>query len=152
LKNFSASITCQARSQAYLVREYSLAPLESDILTVVFSPSDKHAGAFAFINGIEVIRMPDLFDAATVVGSPEEFDVMNLTTETMYRLNVGGQTISPANDSGLSRAWYDDLPYIPYAALGVTTSASPEVKIEYQGIDKSLIIYFFFYKKADKKQ
>lgn len=140
LNNFSASINCQALSQAYLVREYSLAPSESETLTVVFKPSDKHTGAFAFVNGIEVIRMPDLFDAAALVGSPEEFDLNSLTTETMYRLNVGGQYISPANDSGLFRAWYDDSPYLAYAALGVTTSASPKTKIEYRGIVKSSFI------------
>ncbi|KAE8010004.1 hypothetical protein FH972_006402 [Carpinus fangiana] len=133
LKNFSASITCQALSQAYIVREYSLAPLESETLTVVFKPSNNHPGAFAFVNGIEVIPMPELFDAATVVGSPTELDVKSLTTETMYRLNVGGQYISPANDSGLTRAWYDDLPYLLGAATGVTNSASPKLQIQYQG-------------------
>lgn len=133
LKNFSASITCQALSQAYIVREYSLAPLESETLTVVFKPSNNHPGAFAFVNGIEVIPMPELFDAATMVGSPTEVDVKSLTTETMYRLNVGGQYISPANDSGLTRAWYDDLPYIIGAATGITNHATPKLQIQYQG-------------------
>lgn len=35
LSNFSASITCQALSQAYIDREYSLAPFNSDTLTVM---------------------------------------------------------------------------------------------------------------------
>ncbi|KAG6700635.1 hypothetical protein I3842_08G121900 [Carya illinoinensis] len=132
LKNFSASITCEALSQAYLVREYSLAPLNSETLTVVFKPSDKHAGAFAFVNGIEVIPMPDLFDSAIMVGSSDQLDIKSLTSQTMYRLNVGGHYIPPTNDSALTRAWYDDLPYVTGASLGTTHYASKNVKIQYQ--------------------
>ncbi|KAF5454715.1 hypothetical protein F2P56_024361 [Juglans regia] len=134
LTNFSASITCQALSQAYLIREYSLAPLNSETLAVTFKPSDKHAGAFAFVNGIEVIPMPDLFDSATMVGSSDQLDVKSLNTQTMYRLNVGGQYIPPTNDSSLTRTWYDDLPYITGASLGITNHVSKNVKIQYQDL------------------
>ncbi|KAK8928554.1 Receptor-like protein kinase FERONIA [Platanthera zijinensis] len=51
--------------------------------------------------------------------------------QTMYRLNVGGQAISPSTDSGLFRSWADDSPYIYGAAFGVTYSADPNVTIQY---------------------
>ncbi|KAE9619031.1 hypothetical protein Lal_00047626 [Lupinus albus] len=133
LSNFSASITCQALSQAYLDREYSLAPLNSDTLTLVFKPSDKYNRAFAFVNGIQLIQMPELFDSASLVGyADQSVDAKSLHLQTMFRLNVGGQYISPNQDSGLSRMWYDDTPYIYGAATGVTNQVAKDVKIDYQ--------------------
>ncbi|XP_061340393.1 receptor-like protein kinase ANXUR1 [Gastrolobium bilobum] len=133
LSNFSASITCEALSQAYIDREYSLAPLNSDSLTLTFKPSDKYNGAFAFVNGIQLIQMPELFDSAALVGYTEQtVDVKSLNLQTMFRLNVGGQYISPTQDSGLTRMWYDDTPYLYGAATGVTNQATKDVKINYQ--------------------
>ena len=40
------------------------------------------------------------------------------------------------NDSGLTRTWYDDTPYIFGSQLGTTNGASPNVKIQYQGVPK----------------
>ncbi|KAL2325377.1 hypothetical protein Fmac_024435 [Flemingia macrophylla] len=133
LSNFSASITCQALSQAYIDREYSLAPLNTDTLTLSFKPSDKHPNAFAFVNGIELTPMPDLFDSAPLVGySDQTFDTKSLHLQTMFRLNVGGQFISPLQDSGLSRTWYDDTPYLFGSGVGVTNQAAKDVKIDYK--------------------
>ncbi|XP_077219011.1 receptor-like protein kinase ANXUR2 [Tasmannia lanceolata] len=132
LRNFSASITAQALTQAYIVREFSLNP-SSNILNVTFTPSDKHHASYAFINGIEVISMPDVYDSpATLVGfSDQTVDIGSSTVQTLYRLNVGGQYVPAGNDSGLSRTWYDDSPYLYGAAFGVTFSVSDNVKIRY---------------------
>ena len=133
LSNFSASITCQALSQAYLDREYSLAPLNTDTLTLTFKPSEKYNGAFAFVNGIQLIQMPELFDSAPLVSFTDQtVDAKSLHFQTMFRLNVGGQYISPTQDSRLSRMWYDDTPYLYGAATGVTNQAAKDVKISYQ--------------------
>ncbi|GAU11641.1 hypothetical protein TSUD_346330 [Trifolium subterraneum] len=132
LSNFSAYITCEALSQAYIDREYSLAPLNSDTLTLTFKPSDKQRGAFAFVNGIQLIPMPELFHSAGLVGYPNQnIDVKTISLQTMFRLNVGGQYVSPAQDSGLSRMWYDDTPYLYGASSGVTNQASKDVRITY---------------------
>ncbi|KAK7258687.1 hypothetical protein RIF29_24269 [Crotalaria pallida] len=132
LSNFSASITCQALSQAYLDREYSLAPLSTDALTLTFKPNDK---SFAFVNGIQLLEMPELFDSASLVGySDQTVDVKSLHLQTMFRLNVGGQYISPAQDSGLFRMWYDDTPYLYGASIGVTNQAKKDVKINYHSM------------------
>ncbi|XP_009129817.2 receptor-like protein kinase ANXUR2 [Brassica rapa] len=134
LSNFSAAITCQALTQAYLVREYSLAPTLKDVLTITLTPSDKHPKAFAFINGIEVIEMPELFDTAVLVGFADQTsDVKSANLQTMFRVNVGGQDIPGSKDSGgLTRTWYNDAPYIFSAGLGVTLQASDNFRIDYQ--------------------
>ncbi|XP_021811020.1 receptor-like protein kinase ANXUR1 [Prunus avium] len=130
LQNFSASITCKALTQAYIMREYFLAPLNKDSLEVTFSPS----AGFAFVNGIELIGTPDMFGSATIVGASDQtFDGKSTNLQTMFRVNIGGQFISPTNDSGaLSRTWYDDFAYVFGAQLGVTNEAAKDVKIDYK--------------------
>ncbi|KAH6766443.1 Malectin/receptor-like protein kinase family protein [Perilla frutescens var. hirtella] len=138
LNNFSAHLTAQALSQAYLVREYFLAPLKSPSLNVTFRPSDK---SFAFINGVEVISAPpEIFDMdPSLVGSAADFQAsttvpIDVTSmETLYRLNVGGNYIGPSSDSGgLMRTWYDDSVYIYGAGRGVAVPAN--VSISYKGL------------------
>nr|XP_043635444.1 receptor-like protein kinase ANXUR1 [Erigeron canadensis] len=114
LRNFSAFITAEALSQAYLIKEYSLAAFNSDSITLTFKPESK---SFAFVNGIELITEPELFDdQAGLVGVAESagtIDGLTSNMQNMFRLNVGGQYIPPTNDSGgLMRSWYDDTPYI----------------------------------------
>ncbi|MED6181300.1 hypothetical protein PIB30_018035 [Stylosanthes scabra] len=133
LSNFSASITCLALSQAYIDREYSLAALGSDTLTLTFRPADK-IGAFAFVNGIQLIQMPDLFGSASMVGFDQTLDAKSMHLQTMFRLNVGGKYISPTQDSGLTRMWYDDYPYLYGASTGITTTAPSDVKLNYQSM------------------
>ncbi|XP_007035799.2 PREDICTED: receptor-like protein kinase ANXUR2 [Theobroma cacao] len=133
LKNFSASITAKALTQAYIAREFSLTPVESGDLNVTITPSTEQSGSYAFINGIEVIPMPDIFQqpAALVGYSDQSVDVQSSSLQTMYRLNVGGQSIAPNNDSGLARIWYDDSPYLFGAAIGVSSKAGKNVRIQY---------------------
>ncbi|KAF6158720.1 hypothetical protein GIB67_040234 [Kingdonia uniflora] len=133
LNNFSAPITAEALTQSYIVREFSVGPFSSDALKITFTPSAKHNGSYAFVNGIEIISMPELFpEPATLVGfSDQTVDVASSTLQTMFRLNVGGQYIPPNNDSDLSRTWYDDSPYVYGAAFGVTTETNTTVKIDF---------------------
>ncbi|XP_010242732.1 PREDICTED: receptor-like protein kinase ANXUR1 [Nelumbo nucifera] len=133
LNNFSAYITAEALTQAYIVREFSLSPFPTGKLDLTFKPSDKHSGSFAFINGIEVIPMPELFHPAPVVGSVHQLiDAKLSNIQTMYRLNVGGNYIAPTNDSGLTRTWYDDSPYLFGANVGVTMDAEKNLTIRYK--------------------
>ncbi|CAK9183881.1 unnamed protein product [Ilex paraguariensis] len=147
LNNFSASTTCEALSQAYVIKEYSLASLNSDVLNVTFKPSDKYPGSFAFVNGIEVIPTPELFDDDTELvgfgldasssGDASTIQASIANMQTMYRLNVGGQYIPATNDSaGLMRSWYDDSPYVYGAATGVTSEAN--MTVGYKGLSPSI--------------
>ncbi|KAG6759788.1 hypothetical protein POTOM_036277 [Populus tomentosa] len=130
LNNFSASITSQALTLAYIIREFSLIPIDSGTLNLTFTPSSKYNDSYAFVNGIEVIPMPDIYQPAALVGfSDQTVDVGSSTLQTMFRLNVGGQFIPANKDSSLSRIWYDDTPYLFGAAGGVTSQAN--ISIQY---------------------
>lgn len=132
LNNFSASITAQALTQAYILREFTLIPIKSGALSLTFIPSTNYDNSFAFVNGIEIISMPEIFGVVPYVGfSDMSMDAEYYSMQTMYRLNVGGQFIPGTNDSGLLRTWYDDSPYIFGAAEGVSPKASKKVRIEY---------------------
>ncbi|CAI9118970.1 OLC1v1020617C1 [Oldenlandia corymbosa var. corymbosa] len=134
LSNFSASITAKALTQAYIVREFSVLPIQSGVLNLTFTPSVAYKGSFAFVNGIEIVSSPELFNSAPLVGfSDQDIDLEYTTMQTMVSLNVGGQYIPASNDSGeLARTWYDDSPYLFGAAFGVTSQASDnKVKIKY---------------------
>ncbi|XWS38937.1 hypothetical protein CRYUN_Cryun18bG0006500 [Craigia yunnanensis] len=133
LKNFNASITAKALTQAYIAREFSMTPVESGDLNVTITPSTEQSGSYAFINGIEVIPMPDIFQqpAALVGYSDQSVDFQSSSLQTMFRINVGGQSIAPNNDSGLTRTWYDDSPYLFGSAFGVTSEAGKNVRIQY---------------------
>ncbi|XAR61424.1 Non-specific serine/threonine protein kinase [Bertholletia excelsa] len=140
LNNFSASITAQALTQSYIEKDFSLAPLNSDYLTITFKPSENYPNSFAFVNGMELIPSPDLFGEATMVGFDDQsLDVQSSNLETMWRLNVGGGFIPPTNDSsGLARVWYDDSPYIFDAATGITRAANGNVTIQYKNFTAAI--------------
>ncbi|KAL1334932.1 hypothetical protein HN51_063874 [Arachis hypogaea] len=133
LNNFSAYLTAKALTKAYFIKEYSLVAAESGKLSITFTPCSKRHGSYAFINGIEVIAIPDLFtQPPPLVSTHQSISVANSSLQTMIRLNVGGQYISPDRDSGgLSRTWYDDSTYLFAAALGVTAVADKNLTIQY---------------------
>ncbi|CAM0957242.1 unnamed protein product [Alopecurus aequalis] len=137
LRNFSVYITAMALSQAYIVREYTLPPTASGSLSLTFTPTAMNNASYAFVNGIEIISMPNIFaDQAPLVGlDSQSVDVSAGTMQTMYRLNVGGSYVGATNDSGLSREWFDDTPYIYGAATGVTYQANDTLQIKYSSPD-----------------
>lgn len=135
LSNFSAYQTAAALNYAYLIREFSV-NVSSAGLNLTFTPSKNYSNSYAFINGIEIVSMPDLFSASSPLlvsgGTSIPYSIQDdWAMETVYRLNVGGQPISPTKDSGLFRSWADDSLYIYGAGYGVTYSADPNVTIQY---------------------
>ncbi|XVF84145.1 hypothetical protein PTKIN_Ptkin17bG0002200 [Pterospermum kingtungense] len=134
LKNFSAAQTSEALNYAFIVKEYSI-NVDGNQLNLTFSPSTTPSNAYAFVNGIEVLSMPDIYsstDGIGIVGQKTPLTIDNSTAlENVYRLNVGGNAISPSGDSGLFRSWYDDQPYLFGAAFGVSAAADPNVTIDY---------------------
>ncbi|MQM09844.1 hypothetical protein Taro_042724 [Colocasia esculenta] len=133
LSNFSASQTAQALNFAYLIREFSV-NVSSGSLNLTFTPTAGVPKAYAFVNGIEIVSMPNLFGAETltIVGQSTTYPVDETTAlQTMYRLNVGGNAISPVEDIDLFRSWADDSPYIFSAATGVTYGQDSNVSIRY---------------------
>ncbi|XP_059668154.1 receptor-like protein kinase FERONIA [Cornus florida] len=135
LKNFSVAQTTEALNYAFILKEYSV-NVPSETLNITFKPSSNINNSYAFVNGIEVVSMPDIYNtedgSSLVVGQGSPFPIGNSTAlENVYRLNVGGNSISPTGDTGLFRSWYDDSPYIFGAALGVTVATDANVTIKY---------------------
>uniref|UniRef100_A0ACD5XV77 Uncharacterized protein n=1 Tax=Avena sativa TaxID=4498 RepID=A0ACD5XV77_AVESA len=134
LKEFSASQTAQAMSSAYLVLEFSL-NVSTGSLDLTFAPSEPQYGSYAFVNGIEIVPTPDIFTEADTIfvnrGNPASFSFSPDTAlQTMYRLNIGGQTISQRDDSGFYRSWNNDSQYI-FGTSGVSFSKDSNLTIEY---------------------
>ncbi|KAF2299288.1 hypothetical protein GH714_031317 [Hevea brasiliensis] len=137
LNNFSAFLTVSAMkpSVASFIKEYIITVWDNQKLDLTFSPSPS---SFAFINGIEIVSMPNNLYASgnnnplPYVGIDSNPFYLDNTTalEKFYRLNVGGQDISGKDDTGMHRTWLQDLNYIFSGALGFAI-IPPDVKIQY---------------------
>ncbi|KAG2715489.1 hypothetical protein I3760_03G080800 [Carya illinoinensis] len=93
LNNFSAFLTVSALGSAKLVNEYIVNVQTNQRLNVTFTPLPN---SYAFINGIEVVSMPDYLytdrreNAVTFIDFNAILD-NSTALETFYRLNVGGK-------------------------------------------------------------
>uniref|UniRef100_A0A2K1X5R5 Protein kinase domain-containing protein n=1 Tax=Populus trichocarpa TaxID=3694 RepID=A0A2K1X5R5_POPTR len=135
LNNFSASLTVSAIIPPvdYFTKEFIITVRDNQKLELTFIPSP---ASFSFINGIEIVSMPDSFYARghdnplTYVG-PDVHTFLDNTTalETVYRLNVGGQDIGSTGDTGMYRTWHQDSEYL-FGQAG-NTPYLPGVKIKY---------------------
>ncbi|CAF2046848.1 putative receptor-like protein kinase At5g39000 [Brassica napus] len=129
LKNFSASLTVTA-SKHVLIKEF-IVPVHQT-LNLTFTPS---ANSPAFVNGIEIVSMPDGFyskggfdDRVINVGSDVEYQIDNTTSfETVYRLNVAGQDVG---DTGMFRRWLSDDGFFLSENAGIRPVVE-DVKINY---------------------
>ncbi|PQQ09279.1 receptor-like protein kinase FERONIA [Prunus yedoensis var. nudiflora] len=135
LKNFSVAQTTEALDYVFITKEFSV-NVEGETLDISFAPSSSVANAYAFVNGIEIVSMPDIYSATDgttmIVGQSTPFFIDNSTAlENVYRINVGGNDISPPHDTGLFRSWYDDTQYLLGAAFGVPETADPNMTVKY---------------------
>ena len=120
LHNFSAWLTAGFLNQTHFSKEYCVWVSSEQLLNLTFAPV---AGAFAFVNGIEVVSMPtDLYlkgEDISMAGQSQPFTINNGTAlEMVYRLNVDGQAISAVDDTGMFREWSQDDSFIFGPAAG----------------------------------
>ncbi|PON39467.1 Mitogen-activated protein kinase kinase kinase [Trema orientale] len=140
LSNFSAYLTAAALGQENIVKEFCAVVVNST-LNIRFTPSSSIPDAYAFINGIEVVSMPtDLYYLEPETGNPlrllgqkEPYQLIEETAlEKLYRVNIGGNSIPEASDTGMFRSWdrEDEYLTIPgFSRLPVTGN-----KLSFQGL------------------
>ncbi|XP_048434984.1 receptor-like protein kinase FERONIA [Pyrus x bretschneideri] len=114
LRDFNASVTADASWSETVSREFCLNIASEQSLNITFTPSRASPDAYAFINGIEIVSMPDNLyytppqsaDGAVLVGSINPYPIENNTAmEMVYRINVGGSQLSFNQDTGMYRNW-----------------------------------------------
>ncbi|KAK6228036.1 hypothetical protein SCA6_000376 [Theobroma cacao] len=111
-----------------LVKEYviEVGGSSSKKLELTFSPCN---GSIAFINGIEVVAVPNLYFPSRVVPVPlgPEVEIpKHAALETAYRINMGGPLLTPKNDS-MWRIWEPDQPYLVNAASALDVMVNPNL-------------------------
>ncbi|XP_066324533.1 probable receptor-like protein kinase At2g21480 [Miscanthus floridulus] len=93
-----------------VMKEYVINATENH-LALKFQPLK---GSATFVNAIEVVNAPDelITDSALAVAPLGEITgVVHDAYQVLYRINVGGPTIGPANDT-LGRRWETDAAYV----------------------------------------
>ncbi|KAJ8752945.1 hypothetical protein K2173_008680 [Erythroxylum novogranatense] len=116
-------------TQVLVVKEYIL-KVDSEMVEILFSPEVDEG--YAFVSGIELFSAPgDLIidQGARLVTENGIEEITNVTSnvlETIHRINVGGSTLTPFNDT-LWRTWIpdDDFLVIKSAAKRVATTHTP---------------------------
>ncbi|KAK9056420.1 hypothetical protein SSX86_023781 [Deinandra increscens subsp. villosa] len=114
------SLLSDFSSDGAAVKEYSVNVTSGD-LDITFTPS---GGSFAFVNGLEVVSVPDplIGDDAASVTPPTNFrGLLNQALETVARVNMGGPMVTSRNDS-LSRTWMPDRSFLKNPSLASNAS------------------------------
>nr|XP_010933988.1 probable receptor-like protein kinase At5g24010 [Elaeis guineensis] len=130
-------------TQTPIIKEYLLW-VDTGELAITFVPdSNSSASSLAFVNAIEVFTAPpnlidDTTDPRQVPPSPGISQLAHQALETVYRINVGGQKVTPANDT-LWRTWVPDDEYLlSEKDLSLERSTNPE-NIKYTaGVDPEI--------------
>ncbi|KAL7173526.1 hypothetical protein ACSBR2_032897 [Camellia fascicularis] len=102
------------------VKEFSV-NVKSSPLVITFIPANN---SFAFLNAMEVVSVPDslITDDATLVSPSGKFQgLLTQAMETVFRVNMGGQTVSFENDT-LWRTWVPDQDFLVQKNLATNVS------------------------------
>ncbi|KAH7314979.1 hypothetical protein KP509_21G029500 [Ceratopteris richardii] len=141
IQNMNISREIEAHNYEYLMREFAINVVSPQLL-VSFSLGQV-SGSFIMLNGIELVSMPDdmFADSITRVDLPTPITpgMESTALQTMYRVNIGGQSVKAVDDE-LSRVWMgSDFIFIPTAARGVSDAASSAEAIGYVDANKTYI-------------
>ncbi|CAL0321910.1 unnamed protein product [Lupinus luteus] len=93
-----------------VMKEYSL-NVTSNTLVITFTPFNN---SIAFVNAIEVVSVPDDLisdDALSLDPSVQFSGLVIQALETVFRVNMGGPTVSSRNDT-LQRTWVPDQSFL----------------------------------------
>ncbi|CAJ1979392.1 unnamed protein product [Sphenostylis stenocarpa] len=109
-----------------VMKEYSL-NVNSDTLVITFIPSEN---SIAFVSAIEVVSVPDgliIDNGFTLNPSGSYSGLSTQALETVFRVNMGGPTVSSGNDT-LQRTWVTDEKFLIQPNLGTNFSNIGAVK------------------------
>ncbi|CAN0910529.1 Probable receptor-like protein kinase At4g39110 [Linum grandiflorum] len=115
-------------NETVVSKEY-LVNLDEEVFSIHFKPGKD---SMAFVNGIELVSAPDelIRDEATGLFPVSGFPGLGkYAYNTVYRLNMGGQVLTPKNDT-LGRTWDNDRRYLKADVLAQNVSI-PTSAIKY---------------------
>nr|POF21821.1 putative receptor-like protein kinase [Quercus suber] len=129
LRNFTTAVILADSLQNLIVKEFCINVAANQKLNLTFIPfSTTLINFYAFINGIEIVSIPENLyyspkgapiNPLYVGQSPTFYISNNMALEMAYRLNVGGNLISPTEDTGLFRKWSLDIKYFKNSGLTI---------------------------------
>ncbi|XP_041002585.1 receptor-like protein kinase FERONIA [Juglans microcarpa x Juglans regia] len=142
LRNFSASILANyLGGSTRFSKEFCINVEDDQKLNLTFIPTPSTASSrfFAFVNGIEIVSMPTYLyysspenPSPPYVGQNVPFFIDNSRAlEMIFRLNLGGTTIQPKNDTGMFREWSQDNIYL---LSGGVNPRQPNLMLKYSVI------------------
>ncbi|KAL1291632.1 hypothetical protein HN51_060171 [Arachis hypogaea] len=141
LKDFNASLNADAANRDTIFKEYIINVDDGQRINLTFTPNTSHPNSYAFVNGIEVVSMPnDLYffepsgQQVVFLGHPGVlYEMLNSSAlQTDYRIKVGGVTITPKGDTGMLRNWEgNDADYLrtPSALYSLPGDTTGKMKI-----------------------
>ncbi|XVF03150.1 hypothetical protein REPUB_Repub04eG0236000 [Reevesia pubescens] len=102
----------------YAIREFCI-NIDGQTVNLTFTPSLGISDSYAFVNKIEVVSMPsNLYIKEDfplpLVGYPslKNYIRNSRALEMMHRVNIGGDSIPPEEDTGMFRLWIEDAGYL----------------------------------------
>ncbi|XP_010243447.1 PREDICTED: receptor-like protein kinase FERONIA [Nelumbo nucifera] len=120
LRNFSASLTANFLDTDRFFKEFVVNIERQSELIITFSPTPNIFETHGFVNGIEILSMPDNFYIRDeILPYAIRQNDIPVALEMVYRLNVGGREVSPQDDTGMYRTWSEDTPYFHGGQPGV---------------------------------
>ncbi|XP_041002360.1 receptor-like protein kinase FERONIA [Juglans microcarpa x Juglans regia] len=139
LRNFSASLLANHLGEYTLSKEFCINIEKDQNLTLTFIPTPSRGSTnfYAFINGIEIVSMPDdLYykpegEGIPYIGQNSVFyRFYDMALEMGFRLHVGGRFISLIEDAYMYREWSGDGNYDG----GAVTPREPYLNLTYTQI------------------
>ena len=118
--------------------------VNTSLLNLTFFPTSP--GSLAFVNGIEIVSVPDGLYFGDYQGNPSQSPCGPVTSvptsqlsiqgpvafQTVARLNVGGGDVAAHGDSGgMLRTWFNDENFVAGNFHGAVRGKTPRMKIKY---------------------
>ncbi|GKU94818.1 hypothetical protein SLEP1_g8255 [Rubroshorea leprosula] len=121
LKNFTVPRSSTNDSNSPLIDEFLL-NITQGKFSIYFTP---HGSSFAFINALEVFLAPANFIPDKVPTPPNKSysGILSHALQTIYRINVGGEKVTPDNDT-LWRTWIPDDKFLYNSSMAKKSTPS----------------------------